>query len=1690
MNETGSFQFYLPRGAEFIDSEKFIEFREKLVRARECGFDPQKIEPSRLASVQKMIHYSREHCRYYNSAFYERSSVNDGFIEEQPVLERQHLANNIMDIIPDEYSTDCLDWQNTAGTLSAPLKLPTMGFNLERRSLLILSALDDGLSQLKRNILHITTLENGICFRAEPETLNGGAYISLKLPLGNREHLFEICRTALKDPPDILIGSPEAVIYFANTLKEMKIKLPSFGHIISTEYSLFPAARKRIKELYGTVPLEMYSTVETGPIAMECSRHEGMHLLHPDLFLEVVDRLDRPMGFSDTGQLLMTTSANPVLPLIRYRIGDLAILSSVPCPCGNRAPRLLDVQPRGEKLFSAFGTGINIAEVHEVISTLPLIRYRIIHKDEGVSFEYFSFEPPEKVEPMIHSVIDKMFSPLTGRVIKREESLAKNSKYLFITSEHKEGPVGVGLRRTRNTADQLEAALLDCMADLDIFARFKKDNQNILVLAGGDCPPDSPDLLSMLRAMKNVAVENGCRLFFGLPPGCTGYPGSVGPEEEFFQGNKDSLPAAVSLPELSRNGKSEFTPTVKSPILDMIDEFDFVINLAVQKPGGQQVYNSSCRNFSESLLAREEAGKVADEFYIDLLCQLNPDLNISIIDFAGNKGNNEDVLLVMSESAVALDCIGAEIHGVRGEYVSLLRKASQSGLKGASLADINIFGIQPEIGRRPCPAASRTSKTAGDEVIAVRGDSCNRCGKCYSVCPAGCISIDKKTIYIDHSLCIRCYNCVEFCEEDVLVPLSGEGCSVSGRMLIDRGPWLSHMSGAPPVPGCHPYPPSYLIPEPSFPSKVNSDVYILGLAINTLQEHAAALVKNGEIVGAAEEERFRRIKHYGWTPPSSPGTSLSSDPLIPIEQAFCWDSIQSLLDMEGISITDVDFIAVNGIPARYRRTFCNLDSSIPPDIVKSGRLIFVPHHKAHAASAFRVSGFDSAPVFTVDGSGDRETAAFFKGRSGDLEFLFDVLSIADCSIGGVYETATRILGFGDHGQGSTMALAAMGRDRFDLSDYLSIDDHRNTRIHEWAIAEAFRNLQRDRQGLLVREHRDFAASVQNALEQVCISLLKEGLEGRETDRLCMAGGVALNCSMNRRIRTELGIGDIMIQPAAHDAGTALGAALEACHLVTGKSPGGRMKSAYLGPEFDNEKIRETLEKFGVPFQRPVDMERECAELISQGNILCRFSGRMEFGPRALGNRSILAHPGDPAAKEKLNRMKSREPWRPFGPSVLHDKQEQYFEDSFYSPFMLFTFAVTEPWRDKLKAIVHRDGTTRPQSVDRNVNNRYYTLISHFEEITGLPMVLNTSFNTGDEPIVCTPEDAIRSFARLGADYLAIGDYLVHRESLLEKGCSLREVAAQVASRAAPVPRGGQSRKRLHLRLGVTCNNNCRHCTIGDMKGMEERTTGEAICELLEGREEGCEEVVFMRGGALMREDAVYLTGRARDMGYRLIQFQTNGRILSYKDFVRRLVGAGATHFEVSIFGDSAGLHDAIAGQTGAFAQTVKGLKNLLDSGIAPMVTVPVIKSNYKNLSRIVMLLKKLGVERVQLNYSRPVRVDGEVVEETIVKLSKASPFITEALRRAVSLEMAATTEAVPCCHLATEFREMGEIQEDWGRHMVSDLHIKHDSGTSQRKEMRPRGPECEGCVYENTCPTTWVLYQELFGTSEFTKIEE
>ncbi len=558
-----------------------------------------------------------------------------------------------------------------------------------------------------------------------------------------------------------------------------------------------------------------------------------------------------------------------------------------------------------------------------------------------------------------------------------------------------------------------------------------------------------------------------------------------------------------------------------------------------------------------------------------------------------------------------------------------------------------------------------------------------------------------------------------------------------------------------------------------------------------MRDAAAALLRDGRILAAAEEERFARIKHVTALPVRS--------------MAWC-------LNRAGAALADVDAIVV---PWKYwvigRRARLALGAMLRSPVlfrVKGRRSVerlrqewaelaflprylsrhfgpgryrpvYVDHHLAHAASTFLVSPFERAAILIVDGASEAHTTTLAVGEGQQIRVL--QRTPLPHSLGQFYAAMTAYLGFTpDQDEYIVMGLAACGEPRF--AEVLRRQVLGLRPAGQFRLDTALLDFHLARVGIfspeLVRllgaprkpgeeiqqRHRDVAASAQLVLEDTLLHLARHLKQLTGADHLCLAGGVAYNCVANSRLRAEAGFTQAFVQPAAGDAGAALGAALWLTSRRGGLAQRAVMAHAYLGPSFEETECRQALERAGLAGQKLDDgsLCERVAEELANGRLVCWFQDRMEWGPRALGHRSLLADPRREDMRELINaKVKFREPFRPFAPSVLEERAADYFEVSGPSPFMLFTCNVRPSAKGVLPAVTHVDGTARIQTVDRRSSPKYRALLEAFGRKTGVPVLLNTSFNV-QEPIVCTPDEAIHCFLRTQVDWLVLGNLLVGR----------------------------------------------------------------------------------------------------------------------------------------------------------------------------------------------------------------------------------------------------------------------------------------------------------------------------------------
>lgn len=554
-------------------------------------------------------------------------------------------------------------------------------------------------------------------------------------------------------------------------------------------------------------------------------------------------------------------------------------------------------------------------------------------------------------------------------------------------------------------------------------------------------------------------------------------------------------------------------------------------------------------------------------------------------------------------------------------------------------------------------------------------------------------------------------------------------------------------------------------------------------------DSAAALVSSRGIEAVAAEERFTREKATG---------------------SFPVNAIQFCLNKASLNETDIDFIAHGFAYTPFRRWFEASDftqkqfrevysrdaqlRTIQDHLGSANewdrKFVEVPHHLAHAASAFYLSGFEESLILVADGMGEIHSTTIAAGKDNKIKIIRQVEAVH--SLGILYGVFTYYLGF-EHGldEYKVMGLAPYGNAARYFSSVMELIrlkedgtytipilfrnstlEQRETYEGTLQILESMFGPRREPGSDIEQNHKDVAAALQMALQACLMHILRHFKKETGLSKLCMAGGVALNCTANGLIYRSRLFQNIFIQPAAGDDGTALGAALYLTHNQKEElSPTEKMKLPLWGPAYDSRRIEQALQLNGVEYRRYESFEllaQEIAKRLAQGEVVASFRGAMEFGPRALGNRSILADPRNPEMRARINRLvKKREDFRPFAPAVAAEAASKFFnivpgEESTFST-MLFVTQVLQPYRERLPAVTHVDGSARVQTVSVENHPQFWMLLNEFGKLTGFPILLNTSFNVKGQPIVCSPEEAVETFLSAHLDAMAIEDYLVTRK---------------------------------------------------------------------------------------------------------------------------------------------------------------------------------------------------------------------------------------------------------------------------------------------------------------------------------------
>ena len=555
-------------------------------------------------------------------------------------------------------------------------------------------------------------------------------------------------------------------------------------------------------------------------------------------------------------------------------------------------------------------------------------------------------------------------------------------------------------------------------------------------------------------------------------------------------------------------------------------------------------------------------------------------------------------------------------------------------------------------------------------------------------------------------------------------------------------------------------------------------------------DSAACIIKDGEIIAAAAEERFSRIKHD------------KSFPKLAIE--YCLDSLN-------IAANEIDFIAFYEKPlVKFERVISqhlqNFPKSLPQFVENMsswvnekidmrkvfrkelnyfGEVLFVDHHTSHAASAYYLSGYKKSAIVTIDGVGEWSTTTIGFGKGNKIKIEKEINF--PNSLGLLYSTLTTYLGFSaNNSEYKVMGLAAYGNaKRFEnhFDKLITVFEDGSYELNmeyfdfDWAnhmpskkMISLFGHPIRKRDAKVYKYHEDIAAALQKKIEDVIFNLLKEVYKLYGTDNLCLAGGVALNSVMNGKLLKRTPFKSFFIPPDPSDAGAAMGAALYVNNSFSKNRVESKKFHPYLGPSYPWHKIKKELDNYGLKYHLFTNRKKlieEVADLLNKRKVIGWFQGRMEWGPRALGNRSILASATTEEMRDIINaKVKKREMFRPFAPVILEDKVSQYFEaDDKLSPsvkWMLTVYPFKDIGKKEVPAVVHVDGTGRLESLNRDDNPIYYDLLHAYYKKTGIPIIINTSFNVRGEPIVCNPKNAIDCFLQTDIDYLVIGDFIVKK----------------------------------------------------------------------------------------------------------------------------------------------------------------------------------------------------------------------------------------------------------------------------------------------------------------------------------------
>lgn len=560
-------------------------------------------------------------------------------------------------------------------------------------------------------------------------------------------------------------------------------------------------------------------------------------------------------------------------------------------------------------------------------------------------------------------------------------------------------------------------------------------------------------------------------------------------------------------------------------------------------------------------------------------------------------------------------------------------------------------------------------------------------------------------------------------------------------------------------------------------------MYILGISC-FYHNSAACLLKDGKIIAAAEEERFTRKKNDSDFPINAARFCLKEAGITGEELDYVGFYDKPILKFERILTTYIDewprsySAFIKAIPVWLKQKLW-VHEIIAKELNYEKEVFFAEHHLSHAASSFLVSPFKEAAILTIDGVGEWATTTYGVGRDKDVQLLKEIRF--PHSLGLLYSALTYYLGFKvNSAEYKVMGASPYGEPKYvdKLLELIDIKEdgsfaldmkyfsyHYGLKMINKKFEEFFGQPARSPEGKMEQFHWDMAASLQKVTEEIVLKMVRHIKKETGMDNLCLAGGVALNCVANERILKEGGFKNLFIQPAAGDAGGALGIAFYIWNSILGHDREYVMKANYFGPEYKTEEIKNFLDGKKIPYEicEGDELLDKAARLIVGQKVVGWFNGKMEWGPRALGNRSILADARNKENWQRVNlKIKFRESFRPFAPSVLEDRSKEYFDLDIPSPFMLLTAPVLQ---NTVPAVTHVNNSARIQTVNRDDNPLYYDLIKKFADLTGCPLIINTSFNVRGEPIVCSPSDAFSCFMNTEMDYLVMYPFVLEKSAM-------------------------------------------------------------------------------------------------------------------------------------------------------------------------------------------------------------------------------------------------------------------------------------------------------------------------------------